>query len=57
MARIQVVKSGFWERFKGSIDVGAGYTSATELLQLDLDAEAALPAAEVRGHGHAPTRC
>lgn len=39
VARIQVVRSGFWERFKGSIDVGAGYTSATELLQLDLDAE------------------
>ena len=36
---IQLVKSGFWERFKGSIDAGAGYTSATELLQLDLDAE------------------
>jgi len=39
VARIQLVKSGFWERFKGSIDAGAGYTSATELLQLDLDAE------------------
>jgi hypothetical protein len=39
VARIQLVKSGFWERFKGSIDAGAGYTSATELLQLTLDGE------------------
>jgi hypothetical protein len=39
VARIQLVKSGFWDRFKGSIDVGAGYTSATELFQVDLDAE------------------
>ena len=39
VARIQLVKSGFWEKFKGSLDVGAGYTSATELLQLDFDAE------------------
>lgn len=39
VARIQLVKAGFWDKFKGSLDVGAGYTSATELLQLDLDAE------------------
>jgi hypothetical protein len=39
VARIQLVKSGFWDRFRGSIDAGAGYTSATELLQVDLDAE------------------
>ena len=39
MARIQLVKSGFWDKFKGSLDAGAGYTSATELLQLDFDAE------------------
>lgn len=39
VARIQLVKSGFWEKFKGSLDVGAGYTSASELLQLDFDAE------------------
>jgi hypothetical protein len=37
--RIQLVKTGFWERFKGSVDVGAGYTSATELLQFDFDAD------------------
>jgi hypothetical protein len=37
--RIQLVKYGFWDRFKGSFDLGAGYTSATELLQLDFDAE------------------
>jgi hypothetical protein len=35
VARIQLVKSGFWDRFRGSIDLGAGYTSATQLLQLD----------------------
>jgi hypothetical protein len=39
VARIQLVKAGFWDKFKGSLDVGAGYTSATELLQLDFDAE------------------
>jgi hypothetical protein len=39
VARIQLVKSSFWDRFRGSIDAGAGYTSATELLQVDLDAE------------------
>ena len=30
VARIQLVKSSFWDRFRGSIDAGAGYTSATE---------------------------
>jgi uncharacterized protein DUF481 len=39
IARIQLVKSGFWDKFRGSLDAGAGYTSATELLQLDLDAQ------------------
>ena len=39
VARIQLVKSRFWSRLDGSIDAGAGYTSATELLQLDLDAK------------------
>jgi hypothetical protein len=39
VARIQLVKSGFWDKFKGSLDAGAGYTSATELLQLDFDGE------------------
>jgi uncharacterized protein DUF481 len=39
VARIQRVKAGFWEKFKGSIDAGAGYTSATELLQLTFDGE------------------
>jgi hypothetical protein len=39
IARIQLVKSGFWERLDGSIDVGAGYTSASELLQLDFDVQ------------------
>lgn len=39
VARIQLVKTGFWQRFKGSIDAGAGYTSATELLQLTFDGQ------------------
>ncbi len=39
VARIQLVKSGFWDRWKGSVDAGAGYTSATELLEIALDAE------------------
>jgi hypothetical protein len=39
IARIQLVKSGFWDRFRGSVDVGASYTSATELLQFELDAD------------------
>lgn len=39
VARIQLVKGGFWDKFRGSFEVGAGYTSATELLQLDFDAQ------------------
>ena len=39
VARLQLVKSGFWDRFRGSIDAGASYTSATELLQVELDGE------------------
>lgn len=40
VARIQLVKSTFWDRISGTLDAGASYTSASELLQLDLDAEA-----------------
>jgi putative salt-induced outer membrane protein YdiY len=39
VARIQLVKSSFWHRFRGSIDVGASYTSATQLFQLEGDGE------------------
>jgi len=39
VARIQLVKSAFWDRISGSLDAGASYTSASELLQLDLDGE------------------
>ena len=39
VARIQLVRSGFWDRFRGSVDVGASYTSATELLQLEADGD------------------
>jgi hypothetical protein len=39
VARIELVKSGFWDRFRGSVDAGASYTSATELLQVELDAD------------------
>jgi len=39
VARIQLVKSGFWDRFRGSVDVGASYTSATELLQVEMDGD------------------
>jgi hypothetical protein len=39
VARIQLVKSSFWDRFRGSVDVGASYTSATELLQVELDGD------------------
>jgi len=39
VARIQLVKSSFWDRFRGSVDAGASYTSASELLQLELDAD------------------
>ena len=37
VARIQLVEAKFWARISGSLDVGASYTSASELLQLDLD--------------------
>jgi len=39
VARIQLVKAQFWDRISGSLDVGASYTSSSELLQLDLDAD------------------
>jgi hypothetical protein len=39
VARIHLVEAGFWDRISGSLDVGASYTSASELLQLDLDGE------------------
>lgn len=39
VARIQLVKSGFWDRFRGSVDAGASYTSASELLQVEVDGE------------------
>jgi hypothetical protein len=39
VARIQLVKTKFWDKFTGSLDVGGGYTSATELLQVTFDAE------------------
>jgi hypothetical protein len=39
VARMQLVESGFWDRFRGSIDAGASYTSATELLQVELDGD------------------
>ncbi len=39
VARVQLVKSRFWDRFRGSIDVGASYTSATKLFQLQGDGD------------------
>jgi hypothetical protein len=39
VARVQLVKAGFWEKFKGSIDLGASYTSASELLQLEFNGD------------------
>ena len=37
VARLQLVKATFWDRISGSLDAGASYTSASELMQLDLD--------------------
>jgi hypothetical protein len=39
VARIELVKYGFWQRFRGSVDVGASYTSATELLEVTGDGD------------------
>ena len=39
VARIQLVKSGFWQRISGQVNLGVSYTSATTLLQLDGDGE------------------
>jgi hypothetical protein len=39
VARIQMVKAQFWDRISGTLDAGASYTSASELLELDLDGE------------------
>jgi hypothetical protein len=37
VARVQLVKAQFWDRISGSFDLGASYTSASELLQIDVD--------------------
>jgi len=37
VARIQHVEAKFWARISGTLDLGASYLSASELLQLDLD--------------------
>lgn len=39
VARIQMVEAQFWDRINGSLDAGASYTSASQLLELDLDGE------------------
>jgi hypothetical protein len=35
VARIQLIRSGFWDRFDGSLDLGGSYTQANKLLQLN----------------------
>lgn len=35
VARIQPIRSGFWNRFDGSLDLGGSYTQANRLLQLN----------------------
>lgn len=40
VARLHLVKSTFWDRISGSLDLGASYESASELLQLDVDGDA-----------------
>jgi hypothetical protein len=40
VVRIQPIKSGFWRRLDGSIDIGAAYTSSSRLTELSVDAEA-----------------
>jgi hypothetical protein len=39
VARVELVRSGFWAGFRGSVDLGASYTSATKLLQLQADGD------------------
>jgi hypothetical protein len=38
VARMRRIDHGFWNRLEGSLDLGAGYTSATSLFTLDLAA-------------------
>jgi hypothetical protein len=38
VVRIQPIKSGFWRRLDGSIDIGAAYTSSSRLTELSVDA-------------------
>jgi hypothetical protein len=39
VASIELVKRGFWAGFRGSVDLGASYTSASELLQIQADGD------------------
>jgi hypothetical protein len=47
IVKIQRLGATFWKRLDGSIDVGASYTSSSELLKLDLAAQVAITR---RGH-------
>jgi hypothetical protein len=40
VVRIQRIGSGFWQRVDGSIDVGASYTSSSDLLKIDMSSTA-----------------
>jgi len=39
LARISRLGASFWERLEGAVDVGASYTSSSDLYKLDLGAE------------------
>jgi hypothetical protein len=38
VARVQSIKSSFWKRLSGSVDVGFGYTKASDLIEFNGDA-------------------
>ena len=38
VVRIQSIKSSFWKRLSGSVDVGFGYTKASDLIEFTADA-------------------
>jgi hypothetical protein len=40
VARLQRIGSGFWQRVDGSLDIGASYTSSSDLLKIDMSADA-----------------
>jgi hypothetical protein len=55
VARIQLVEARFWARISGSLDAGVSFTSASELLQVNVDGDVLFrrPKFELSADAHA----